>query len=87
MIKELFTIVKTKVWFATVNRYKLYKAKQALAAYEKKLSPKNREYAEKVRKSLSNTTPGQAIQILRAETSRLNEQQFRLIEKIDRVHG
>lgn len=86
MIKELLTIAKVKVWFMVVNRYKLLRAKRDLRAYEKTLSPKNREYAENLRRSLVGATPSQAAKILRQEAARLSEQQFRVIEKIDRAH-
>lgn len=87
MIKELVTIVKVKIWFATVNQFKLCQAKYRLWKYEKTLSPKNLEYARNLRRGLAlSKMPGDSVKILVQHAKKLSEEQFRLIEQIDRAH-
>ena len=85
MIKELATIIKSKLWFGTVNKFNGYKARQELAAYTKTLSPKNQVWAQELRAKLDAATPDQVVGILRRETAALNEQHMRVVEKIDAV--
>jgi erythromycin esterase-like protein len=83
-LKALATLVK--VWFLTVNQYRKLKAQCALRKYEKTLSPKQREHARHLRYRLAAAKkPGEAAQILIAESRRLGEMQMRLIERIDRA--
>ena len=82
VLKSLAVIVKVKVWFATVNVYKEWKARRDLAKYMETLSPKNREYALRLRAQLDAAkTPGQAVQVLRQESARLSDELHRVTER------
>lgn len=86
MIREIGTILKVKIWFATVNQYRGLKARYKLWQYERTLSPKNREYSQNLRNQLRQATkPGEATAILIRESRRLQDEQFRAIERIDQV--
>lgn len=85
MIKDLATIAKTKLWFATVNKYREYEARKKLNEYMASLSPKNREWAQELRAQLDTATPDQAVGILRRESAAITEKQMRVIERIDAV--
>jgi hypothetical protein len=82
MIREILTIARVKVWFATVNVYKEAQARRALAKYMKTISPKNREYALKLRAALDEAkNSGQAVQVLRKESERLSNELHRVTER------
>jgi hypothetical protein len=85
-MNALFTLIKVKIWFLTVNQYRKLKAQCALRKYEKTLSPKQREYARNMRHWLASAkTPNEAAGILVKEARRLQEEQMRLVERIDRA--
>jgi len=85
MIRELLTIAKVKIFFLTVNKYREFKARRRLAAYVKTLSPEKQAAANALRAKLDAAKPGSAAGILRAEISRVNIAQCRLIERIEAV--
>lgn len=87
MIKELATIIKSKLWFGTVNKFRGYKARRELEAYMKTLSPKNQAWAKELRAKLDTASPDQAVGILRKEASALNEQHMRVTERIHAVES
>ena len=85
MITPLLTWIRVKLWFATVNRYRGWKAKRQLAEYVKTLSPEQQAWANDLRARL-DADPKGSVRILRAESSRLNEKFARLSEQIDQAH-
>lgn len=85
MISALLTWIRVKLWFATVNRYRGWKAKKQLAAYVKTLSPEQQAWANDLRARL-DADPKGSVRILRTESSRLNEKFARLSERIDQAH-
>lgn len=84
MLKELVTIAKSKIWFATVNKVRLAKAKRDLEAYTKTLSPKNQEWARELRARL-DASPNESVRILRHEIDEVNVKHARLQEKLHAV--
>lgn len=85
-MNAVITLLRVKLWFATVNQYRKLKAQCALRKYEKTLSPKQREYARNLRHWLASAkSPDAAAGILVKEARRLQEEQMRLVERIDRV--
>lgn len=86
MLKEIATIAKTKLWFATVNRYKGHQARKQLEEYVKTLSPERQAWANELRARLDAAkSPDEAALILRKENDKLEEKHARLAERIDRV--
>ena len=86
MLKHLFTLLRVKLWYLTVGKWKKYQARKRLAAFVAKLSPEKQAQANALRAKLDSQTPAQAAQTLIAEAARLTELQFRAIESIDRLH-
>lgn len=84
-MNNLYIIIRNKLWFHTVNRYRSYKLRKQLLQYESTLSPKQREWAQTLRQSLENSTPSAAAGILVREARRISDEQMRVTEAIDRV--
>lgn len=84
-LTAILTRIKVTLWFATVNRYRGWKAKRKLEAYKKTLSPAQAAKANALEAKLKGTTPGQAVAILRREAEDLQRQHAkRVTEAIDR---
>lgn len=86
MLKQIATIAKTKLWFATVNKYRGMKARSQLAEYVSTLSPEQQAWANDLRARLDAAkTPEQSVGILRGEAAKIGEKQMRLAEKLHSV--
>lgn len=86
IINSLLSIIKVKLWFATVNKYRLYKANAALSAYVKSLSPEKQIFANKQREMLKTVSSKEAVKFLRVEAEKLSQSLHRVAEKTDAVY-
>jgi hypothetical protein len=77
--------IKVKLWFATVNKYRGWKAKRKLAAYVKTLSPAQQVWANDLRKKLDHSPVTATAAILRGAASDIEIKQARLTEKLERA--
>ncbi len=85
-IVSVLNYLSTKLWIATIGRWRGYQAQKRLEAFTKTLSPKNREWALELRAKLESTkSADQSTAILSKEMRELSEKQMRLIERIDRA--
>jgi Tfp pilus assembly protein PilE len=86
IINSILSIIKVKLWFATINKYKLYKANTALSAYVKTLSPEKQIFANTQRKMLKTVSSKEAVKLLTAEAEKLSQSLHRVTEKTDNVY-
>jgi hypothetical protein len=84
VILQLLTIAKVKLFFAVVNPLRLAQARFRLWQYERTLSPQNRAFAVQLRLQLAADKKNAAAILVR-EARRLQEQQMRLVERMDRL--
>ena len=85
-MNALLTWLRVKLMFATVVKCRGWIARYKLWRYERTLSPKNREYAQNLRKQLGQAlTPDARAAILTREARRLSEDQMRVTERLDRL--
>ncbi len=88
IVLSLLSILKAKIWFATVGQYRGLRARWKLYRYVRTLSPRQQAWANDLRQNLKHaSTPGEAVKLLRIESQRLNDQSLRLIERLDRAVG
>lgn len=63
----------------------VYRLEKALDDYVRTLSPERQQWANDLRKRLSNASSDQRASIMLAEVKRVHEQQMRLTEKVERL--
>lgn len=85
MLKELFTLVKTRLWRLTVGSWKKRRAYKRLAEYTATLSTDQQVWANNLQTALHRQSPDVARAIFMAEIARLSERQHRVTEALDRV--
>ena len=85
-LSALFVWCRVKIWFATVGVYRLAVARYRLFRYEQSLSPEKRMYAQNLRRELAAAkTPDAKAGVLIRTARRLQEDQMRVLEQIERV--
>lgn len=87
MLKNIFILIKGKLWFLTIGKWNQYKARKRLAAYVATLSPEQRAWANELRLKLDKQKADAAANTLLAEIGKVSVKQHRVTEAIDRIQG
>lgn len=87
MLRAILTIVRVKLWFATVNEYRLWKAKYRLWRYIRSLPAERRKKAAELSDMLKGATPSAAAATLTRVARANGEESLRLVERIDQVRN
>lgn len=87
MFKNIFILIKGKLWFLTVGKWNQYQARKRLAAYVATLSPERQAWANELRSKLDKQKAGSAERTLLAEINTVSMKQHRVTEAIDRIQG
>lgn len=85
MLRAVLTLLRVKLWFATVNEYRLWRAKYRLWAYIRTLPPERRKKAAELSAMLKGQTPNSAAAILTRVARASGEESLRLVERVDQV--